>query len=191
MNFKGTILGVDEAGRGSLAGPLVVAGCIFKEVNEEHSKKIHDSKKMSQKLREEMFNYLKSHAHLAVSIISNKEIDEYGISRAVEEGVREVYTKLKDRADLTIFDGNWDPIMEKGFHTLIDADQHIKEVSAASIVAKVTRDKIMSERYAKEYPQYLFEKHKGYGTQEHRDLIKQYGRSEIHRDTFKIKGYDR
>lgn len=190
MNFEGTILGCDEAGRGGLAGPLVVAGCIFKDVDEAHLKKMRDSKKMSPKLREEMFGYLKEHAHLAISIISNKEIDEYGISKAVEEGVREVYTKLKHKADLTIFDGSWDPIVEKGFHTMIDADQHVKEVSAASIVAKVTRDRIMV-KLSEDYPQYLFEKHKGYGTREHRDLIQQYGRSDIHRNTFKIKGYDR
>lgn len=189
MNFGSNVLGIDEAGRGPLAGPLVVAGCIFKDVDEEHLKKIRDSKKMSEKLRNEMFDYLKDHAHLAVSIIHNEQIDQYGIGKAVEEAVREVFYKLRDKASVTIFDGSWDPILEKGFHAMVDADEHVKEVSAASVIAKVTRDRMMI-KYADKYPQYLFEKHKGYGTREHRDLIKQYGRCELHRKSFRIKGYD-
>jgi len=72
-----------------------------------------------------------------------------------------------------------------------EADAHIKQVSAASVIAKVTRDRMMKEFFSKKYPQYLFEKHKGYGTKEHRDLISQYGRCDIHRKSFRIRGYDR
>lgn len=185
------ILGIDEAGRGPLAGPLVVAGCIFKDsIEEEYIKKIRDSKKMSEKSRNEMFEYLKHHAILKVSIQHSDIIDDIGINGAVEVAVREIYEGLKDQADLTIFDGSWDPIIEKGFIVMTDADAHVKEVSAASVIAKVTRDRLMVDFFSKKYPQYLFEKHKGYGTKEHRDLIKQYGRCEIHRKSFKIRGYD-
>jgi ribonuclease HII len=185
------ILAIDEAGRGPLAGPLVVAGCIFKHtIDEEHLAKIRDSKKISEKKRNELFNYIKTHSHFKISIIHSEEIDEIGINGAVERGVREVYETLKHKAVFTIFDGSWDPIIEKGFLVMTDADEHVKQASAASILAKVTRDKIMSEYFAKKYPQYLFEKHKGYGTKEHRELIKQYGRCKIHRKSFKIRGYD-
>lgn len=184
------ILGIDEVGRGSVAGPLVLGGCVFKDVDDEYLRKIKDSKKLTPKKREEIFEYLKQHSYCTISIISNIYIDEHGISAAIKKGVREVYDVLKDKADITIFDGNWDPILEQGFITKVNADESIKEVSAASIIAKVSRDRIMSEHYAQQYPQYLFEKHKGYGTKEHRDLIKQYGRCEIHRKSFKIRGYD-
>lgn len=96
---------------------------------------------------------------------------------------------MSGKFDIAILDGNKDPIEKSNFHTLTDADQYVKEVSAASIIGKVVHDKYMYE-YAKRYPNYLFEKHKGYGTVEHRNLIKEYGRCPIHRKSFKIKGYD-
>lgn len=145
---------------------------------------------MSEKNRESSFEYLKHHTISKISIIHSEIIDDIGINGAIEVAVAEIYDALKNKAELTIFDGTWDPIVEKGFMTMKDADQHIKQVSAASVIAKVTRDRMMKEFFSKKYPQYLFEKHKGYGTREHRDLIKQYGRCDLHRKSFRIKGYD-
>ena len=193
------ILGIDEAGqlrltiiilsKGPLAGPVVVGGCIFKSIDDAHLLKIRDSKKMSKKLREEMYEYLKGHAHCAVSIQSAAKIDKIGISGATALGIEEVYNKLKNKADITIFDGNWDPIKEDGFHTLVKGDDKVKEISAASIIAKVTHDKIL-DNYAKHYPEYAFDEHHGYGTKKHRDSIIEHGRCPIHRRSFKVKGYD-
>lgn len=193
MNFDGKkILGIDEAGKGPLAGPVVIAGCVFKpEIDMDRLNKVRDSKKMTEKARNEAFEYIKENSFLSIAIINNKEIDKLGINKAIKKGVKQVYNKLKDKVDITIFDGSWDPVMEKGFYTLVGGDNKVKEISAASVVAKVVRDKIMCEDYAQKYPQYLFEKHKGYGTKEHRDLIKEHGRCEIHRTSFRIKGYDR
>lgn len=166
-----------------------MAGVVFKDVEEEKKLKIRDSKKMSEKARNEMFDYLKKHAHCAISIQNAERIDSIGITGALAEGVREVYNKLKNKAEITIFDGSWDPIEEDGFYTLIDADDKVKEASAASIIAKVVHDRIMY-KYAEKYPEYMFEQHKGYGTKLHREMILEYGRSPIHRKTFKVKGYD-
>lgn len=185
------ILGIDEVGRGSLAGPLVVASCIFTEkIPEEILNKIKDSKKLSIKKREEMFEYLKEHTYHKLEIINSDKVDALGISGAVRLAVNKLYTKAIGKFDISIFDGDWDPVNQDDFFVFSKADDKVKEVSAASIVAKVARDRIMTEHYSIEYPEYLFEKHKGYGTKEHRDLIKEHGRCKIHRKSFKIKGYD-
>jgi len=183
------VLGIDENGRGPLAGPLIVTGVIFKDVDDDIKQQIKDSKKLSEKKRNELYVYLLKHTQHVVKIKHADRIDSIGIDGCWREAIQEIYDDLTDKFDVAILDGNKDPINKINFHTLIDADQYVKEVSAASIIGKVVHDKYMYE-YAKKYPVYLFEKHKGYGTVEHRNLIKEYGRCPIHRKSFKIKGYD-
>lgn len=181
---------IDEAGRGPLAGPVVIAGIVFKDTfDDEHLKKVRDSKKMSEKNRDALYDYIKKNCRCAVSIQNAQVIDHIGISGAVSKGVHEVYEKLKPYSEYTLFDGSWDPVEKDDFFTLVDADDKVKGVGAASIIAKVVHDKIMY-KYAEQYPEYQFDKHKGYGTQLHRDLIIEHGRSPVHRKTFKVKGYD-
>lgn len=184
------VLGIDEAGRGPLAGPVVVAGVIFEDdMDEDELKKIRDSKKMTEKARNRAFDYLIKNAHCAVSIQNADKIDKIGIGKAVATGVLEVYDKLGELADMTIFDGSWDPVETADFHTMIKADNYVKQCAAASVIAKVTHDKIIY-KIAEKYPEYEFDKHKGYGTKRHRELIIEHGRCPEHRVTFKIKGYD-
>lgn len=184
------VLGIDENGKGPLAGPLIITGVIFKDgFSDDIKQQIKDSKKLSEKKRNELYDYLLKNTHHAVKIKHADRIDSIGIDGCWREAIQEIYDELSGKFDVAILDGNRDPIEKSNFHTLIDADQYVKEVSAASIIGKVVHDKYMYE-YAKKYPEYLFEKHKGYGTVEHRNLIKEHGRCPIHRKSFKIKGYD-
>jgi len=184
------ICGIDEAGRGPMAGPLVVAGCIFKRENgklkiekEEWFKKLTDSKKLSPKKREELFEKIKENSHYHIVFKSNKEIDEKGLSKCIQEALIEIKNNLK--AKKYLFDGNSNFKVE-GIEPIIKGDSKIKEISAASILAKVSRDKFMIE-ISKQYPQYNFHKHKGYITKEHKELVAKYGFSEIHRKSYNIK----
>jgi ribonuclease HII len=184
------ILGIDEAGVGPLAGPVVYAGVVFKDgMDEDELKKIRDSKKMSEKQRDLSFAYLIKNTHCAISIQSAETIDKLGITGAKSIALQEVYNKLKDKAEITIFDGNWDPINSPDFNIMIKADDIVKQVAAASVIAKVSHDKVLYEM-AKKYPEYEFDKHKGYGTKRHRELIIEHGKCPEHRQTFNVKGYD-
>ena len=173
------ICGIDEAGRGPLAGPLVVAGVVFtKKVY-----KLNDSKKLTAKRREELFDRICKNSIYKIVMIDNEEIDTIGISTAIAKALRQIVASIK--ADSYIFDGNTN-FGVQGIQTQIKADESIKEVMAASILAKVTRDRLMCE-YDKLYPQYGFCKHKGYGTKEHIEAIRRYGLCPIHRKSFKPK----
>ena len=178
------LCGIDEAGRGPLAGPLVVAGCILlNEVSE-----LNDSKKLSEKKREELFAKIIENSKYHIVFHSAKEIDEKGISACLKASILEIIEKLNQNSSEDIeflMDGNTSFGISNLQH-LIKADATIKEVSAASILAKVSRDRYMDEISSK-YEKYSFEKHKGYGTKAHVEAIKQYGRSDEHRHTFKLK----
>jgi len=173
------ICGIDEAGRGPLAGPLVVAGVIF----EKKVYKLDDSKKLSQNDREKLFEKIKNASRHKIVIIDNETIDKKGLSFCITKALKEIITSLE--ADRYIFDGNSKFGVEK-IEPIVKADSKIKEVMAASILAKVTRDKIMCELSLK-YPEYNFCKHKGYGTKEHIEAIKKYGFCQIHRKSFRPK----
>ncbi len=175
------LCGIDEAGRGPIAGPLSVAGAIF--INEV--KELDDSKKLSEKKREELFEKVKENCHYHIVFKSAKEIDERGISACLKESILEIMEKLKDKCEEFLMDGN----TSFGINTLqhkIKADASVKEVSAASILAKVSRDRYMV-KIAPDYKEYDFDKHKGYGTKSHVEAIKKYGRSDQHRVTFRLK----
>ena len=175
------LCGIDEAGRGPIAGPLVVAGAILLE----DIKGLNDSKVLSEKKREKLYEEIieKSKYHI---VFSNADlIDEKGISYCLKNSILEIMENLNEFCKEFLMDGN----TSFGISTLqhkIKADATIKEVSAASILAKVSRDRFMNEISSK-YPNYDFEKHKGYGTKAHIEAIKKFGRSDIHRVSFKLK----
>jgi len=173
------LLGIDEAGRGPLAGPLCVAGVVLKK----EIKELNDSKKLSEKKREELFDIVIENSDYHIVFKSSHDIDTKGISKCLKESIEEILEKVSH--DKVIFDGN-STFGVSGIETLIKADAKIPEVSAASILAKVSRDRYM-KKIAKKYSLYQFEKHKGYGTKAHRELIQKYGRCKEHRESFKIK----
>jgi len=178
-NYHQNLCGIDEAGRGPFAGPLSVAGVVLKN----DIKELDDSKKLSEKKREKLFDIIKENSFYHIVFTSAKDIDELGLSLCLQNSIKEIMQNIQ--AQQYLMDGNTSFGIEN-LDFLIKADAQIKEVSAASILAKVSRDRYMSE-IAKQYPKYSFEKHKGYGTQVHTDAIIKHGFCDIHRRTFKIK----
>lgn len=175
------LCGIDEAGRGPLAGPLVVAGVILLE----NIVGLNDSKVLSEKKREKLFNEIKEKSKYDIVFKSAKEIDEKGISFCLKSSILEIIENLKEFTNSFLMDGNTNfgiQILQKE----IKADAKYAQVSAASILAKVSRDRFMDE-ISSLYPKYDFHKHKGYGTKAHIEAIKEFGRSDIHRHTFKLK----
>lgn len=183
------ICGIDEAGRGPLAGPLCIAGVMFKNniSNLKEFGLINDSKKISHKKREQLFALIQENSYFHIVLKSNDEIDTDGLSLCIKKSIQEIMENIPSTHFL--IDGNSSFGIENLAH-LIKADATIKEVSAASILAKVTRDRFMDE-IACDYKEYCFEKHKGYGTKLHLEMIQKYGKSDLHRKTFLIKGIDR
>ncbi len=183
-NIDFSVCGIDEAGRGPLAGPLVMAGVILnKEIDG-----LDDSKKLTVKKRENLYPLIVKNSKYYISIIDNCYIDEKGISSAIRTALNEIMQELDGEDIFFLFDGNSSFGIDR-LSCMVKADTKIQQVSAASILAKVTRDRMMIE-YAKDYPDYGFDKHKGYGTKAHIEAIKKYGYSPIHRKSYKIKGLD-
>jgi ribonuclease HII len=178
----GKLCGIDEAGRGPIAGDLVMAGCIL----HLHVEGLNDSKKLSEKKREALYEMIVKNSTYHIVSISPKDIDDFGISACLKKGLIEIMTNLK--CEEYLFDGNTN-FGVTGLPTMIKADGKIAEVSAASILAKVTHDRdILKE--AKLYPEYQFEKHKGYGTKLHVEMIKKHGYCKIHRRSYKLKALE-
>lgn len=179
------IAGVDEAGRGPMAGPVVAAAVIFKQgVSLEG---VNDSKKISEKTRERLFYEIRKEAvSYGVGMISNKRIDEIDILRATFEAMRRAVDRLGVKADFILVDGRDEPFGIKEQMSIIKGDSLSYSIAAASIIAKVTRDKIMNF-YDKIYPVYNFAQNKGYATPEHIEAIKKFGRCDIHRKSFKLQ----
>jgi len=178
VEFMG-ICGIDEAGRGPIAGPLVMAGVVLNEKIDG----LRDSKKLTEKKREALFEEIIQKSDYKIVEVSNKIIDEKGLSFAINFCLNEIVKSLK--AKRYIFDGNSKFGVEI-LETLIKGDDKVAEISAASILAKVTRDRFMKS-IAKNYPNYSFAKHKGYITKQHIEEIKKYGYSDIHRKSYKLK----
>ena len=177
-----SLCGIDEAGRGPIAGSLVMAGVILKKKIEG----LNDSKQLSEKKREAFFPLIMENSLYHIVKFSASDIDEMGISKCLSEGLKSIMENLK--SDDFLFDGN-STFGVSGLRTMIKADAEIPEVSAASILAKVTRDREMLE-LAEKFPEYGFESHKGYGTKTHVDAIKKHGYCEIHRKTFRLKALE-
>lgn len=179
------IIGIDEAGRGPLSGPVVAAAVLD---SPKRIKGVKDSKLLNEKKREELYLEIVNSYKWGIGIVSPKRIDKINILEATKEAmikaVRNLEKKNKLKAHHLILDGNMGINIEISQESIIKADRKIYCVSAASIIAKVTRDRLMI-KYDKLYPEYNFKKHKGYGTREHFKLIKKYGGCEIHRKSFK------
>jgi len=174
------LCGIDEAGRGPLAGDLVMAGVILLNAVEG----LMDSKVLNEKRREALYPKIIENSLYHIVSFSPKQIDELGLSACLGKGLEEIMQELE--AEVYLFDGN-QTFGVLGISTMVKADAKVPEVSAASILAKVTHDRAITEA-SKCYPLYGFEKHKGYGTKAHVLAIKEHGFCEIHRRTFKIKG---
>ena len=183
--FK-NLCGIDEAGRGPLAGPVVVAGVIMPE--DSMIEGVNDSKKVSEKKRELLYDKIIEEAlAYSVAIIGQDVIDEINILNATKSGVTKVIEELDIKPDLILIDA-LEHIDTKGvpYESIIKGDAKCYSISAASIIAKVTRDRIMRE-WDSVYPQYGFIQHKGYGTAKHIAAIKEYGLCPIHRRSFTKK----
>ncbi len=185
LRLKGftTVCGVDEAGRGPLAGPVCAAAVILPENCEIEG--LNDSKKLSEKKRDQLFPIIKEKAlSYSIAFASVEEIDEVNILNATYLAMLRAIDGLDKPTDFALIDGNRVPTGIKiPCETVIKGDSKSSSIAAASILAKVTRDRLMLELDQK-YPQYNLKKHKGYGTKEHTDLILEHGVSEIHRKTF-------
>ena len=180
--FK-NICGIDEAGRGPLAGPVVIAGVIMPESSMIEG--VNDSKKVSEKKREMLYDKILEEAiSYSVSIIGQDVIDDINILNATKMGLTKVVEEQKIKPDLIIVDA-LNHIDTKGipYDSIIKGDAKCYSIAAASIIAKVTRDRIMRQ-WDEIYPQYGFSKHKGYGTKMHIEAIKEYGLCPIHRKSF-------
>lgn len=181
------IAGVDEVGRGPLAGPVVCAAVIMPLDEELLIEGVDDSKKVSPKKRETLAELIKERAYAyTVFEVSEKEIDEINILEATKKGMREALLALEISPDVVITDGNMTLDIPFPQSSVIHGDALSYSIGAASIVAKVYRDALMDE-LAKTYPAYGFEKNKGYGTAEHINAIKEYGLCPVHRRTFTKK----
>lgn len=177
------ICGIDEAGRGPLAGPVVVAGVIMPQ--DSIIEGVNDSKKVSEKKREKLYDLIIEEAiSYSVAIIGQDVIDDINILNATKKGVEEVVKGLDVKPDLIIVDA-LTHINTQGipYDSIIKGDAKCYNIAAASILAKVTRDRIMRQ-WDEIYPQYGFSSHKGYGTAKHIQAIKEYGPCPIHRRTF-------
>lgn len=176
------LAGVDEAGRGPLAGPVVAAAVIFsKNVN---IKGVNDSKLLSERRREELFEQIVSRSlTYSVSIVDSTVIDDVNILNATLRAMKQAVEDLKIKPDLVLVDGNRKFQSDIPVITIVKGDSKSFSIAAASILAKVTRDRLM-KNHAKDYPNYLWERNKGYPTRRHREIIKKIGPSPLHRRTF-------
>lgn len=176
------IAGIDEAGRGPMAGPVVCAAVILKERMKLSG--LNDSKKVSKKNRERLFQLItKNSLDYSISIVSHLTIDSVNIVNAVQLGNYQCIEHLKYKPDIVLIDGRDKQILDIDWKTIIKGDQKIRSIAAASILAKVFRDNIM-KYYASLYPKYEFQKHMGYGTRLHRSHMEEFGPCEIHRKSY-------
>lgn len=177
------VAGVDEAGRGPLAGDVYAAAVILDDANPIEG--LNDSKKLTEKKREQLFEQITKKAKAyCIASVSSEEIDEINILNATFKAMNTAVNSLEVAPDFVLIDGNRIKDMTLPHETVVKGDATCAAIAAASILAKVARDRYMKEM-AKKYPEYNFEKHKAYGTKEHMELIKKYGPCPIHRKTFK------
>ena len=176
------VCGIDEAGRGPLAGPVCAAAVLLPEGLVIDG--LNDSKKLSEKKRELLFPVIQENAlAFGIGFADEKEIDEINILQATFLAMHRAFDAMQRRCDYVLVDGNRMPPMPVPGETVVKGDAKSPSIAAASILAKVSRDRVMLE-YAKQYPEYQFEKHKGYGTKAHVEALHAFGPSPIHRRTF-------
>ena len=184
------VVGIDEAGRGALAGPVVAAAMAVSskayssEKFLEAIQGLDDSKKLTEKKREKLFDIIKEQAiDVSVGIATEKEIDAQNILKATFLAMKRAVDRLSVSPDYALVDGNRNPNIGLPTTCIIKGDATSPSIAAASIIAKVTRDRMMIE-LDKEFPEYLFKKHKGYGTKLHYEKIKEFGILDVHRRSF-------
>ena len=181
--MKKFIAGVDEVGRGSLIGPVYAAAVILKK--KINKKELIDSKKLNKARREILSKYIKKNSTWAIGSASIKEIEKINILNASLLAMKRAIKKLKKKPTLVLIDGNKIPeIKNYKIKSIIKGDQKISEISAASIIAKVSRDNLITN-LSKKFKKYGWSKNAGYGTKDHIDAIKKYGITKLHRKTFK------
>lgn len=182
------VAGVDESGRGCLAGPVVAAAVIFKDT-EVADIGINDSKMLTPKKREELYHIIKKHAlTYSVAFIDNRKIDEINILNATFEAMNKSVAGLKVEPEHLLIDGNRFRGSYLPYSTVVGGDGISISIAAASILAKVERDRYMVNKAHKKWPQYLFDKNKGYGTKKHFEILTEHGYCPIHRLSFLKKG---
>ena len=176
------ICGVDEAGRGPLAGPVFAAAVVLPDGHIIEG--VNDSKKLSEKKRDMLYDkIIKECVCYAVGTASEKEIDEINILQATFLAMKRAVDGLEIKPDLALVDGNRIPTLDTDVETIVKGDGKSASIAAASIIAKVSRDRYML-KLAEQYPQYEFERHKGYPTKLHYEKIYKYGVSDVHRKSF-------
>ncbi|MBU0468584.1 MAG: ribonuclease HII [Candidatus Omnitrophica bacterium] len=190
------IIGIDEAGRGPLAGPVVAAAVALKSNN--FLSTIRDSKKISSRQRDKAFDEINQNAYVGIGIVPETIIDQINILEATFLAMNNAVKDLEKKLPLSVkeqegfyektcllIDGNsFKSAVQYAFKTIVKGDSKVLSIACASIIAKVTRDRIMCE-YDKEFPAYGFKKHKGYPTVEHKQALREYGPSRIHRRSFR------
>ena len=175
------VAGIDEAGRGPWAGPLVAAAVIFPL--KVQIPNLNDSKKLSEKQRMELFNIIVKKCIVGFGVVSKNYIDRYGLSKAINTAYKKAINSLSVKPEFVLIDGIGKYDINFKYQTIKKGDTKVRLIAAASIVAKVIRDTLM-DSYAKKYPDYAFEKHKGYGTRQHHQNLLKYGVSKIHRTSY-------
>lgn len=177
-----SICGVDEAGRGPLAGPVCAAAVILKP--NDIIEGVNDSKKLTEKKREALFDIIKEKAiSYSIAFATVEEIKEINILNATMLAMKRAVEGLDVPSDYAIIDGNKTPNLNIPCESIVKGDAKSMSIAAASILAKVSRDRLLLE-YAKQYPEYGFEKHKGYGTKVHTQAIREFGPCPVHRMSF-------
>ena len=180
------ICGIDEVGRGCLAGPVYSAAVVLNQITNFDSKdfnQINDSKKLSEKKREKLFDYIIDISKFGIGICTVEEIDHLGIQQAVKVSMIRAVESLEIQPDHLLID-NMKLDLDIPQTSIIKGDQISKSISSASIIAKVSRDNLMKNQISNNFPMYKFEKNKGYGTKEHMDAIKTFGITKQHRKSF-------
>ncbi len=188
------VIGIDEAGRGSLAGPVVAAACVLRDQGSCDEVDplwdfVRDSKNISQKNREIVYDFVCEKYFFGVGIVDAQRIDEINILQATFESMRAAITSLEASSTIghqviLLVDGNAEiPSIEQEQKTVVEGDSSIRCIAAASIIAKVTRDRIMKDQ-SDLYPEFGFGKHKGYGTKMHLEALREFGATPIHRRSF-------
>ncbi len=186
------VAGVDEAGRGPLAGPVCAAAVILPQ--DIIIEGINDSKKLTEKMRNKLFDEIKEKAiAYSIEFVSPEVIDSINIRQATSLAMHNAVSNLETKPDFVIIDGNDNYEYEIPYKYIVKGDAKSQTIASASILAKVSRDRLML-KLAEQYPEYAFEKHKGYGTKVHMEAIQKYGVTEVHRMSFmtdKVLGKDK
>ncbi|MBK1991137.1 ribonuclease HII [Campylobacter sp. 2018MI35] len=179
LTISNNLIGIDEAGRGALAGPMFLSACKL----HKNIKGLCDSKRLSEKKREELYTQIIKNSNYLILSFSSEQIDTLGLSSCLKIGLMLIKKHFNEDSDF-LYDGNTNYGIN-GIRTLIKADSKIPQVSAASILSKVSKDKVMNF-LAKEFSYYNFEKNKAYGTKKHKELIQKFGPCRLHRKSFKL-----